>query len=60
MRRTNTYFSLRVFREQEHKRNKGRWSQKAANTAPPETAGFLVKPKRKALSKGAQSDSVEQ
>ena len=45
-------FSFRVFREQENKRNIGRWSQKAANTAPPEPAELLVKPERKALGIG--------
>lgn len=38
-------FSLRVFKEQENKRNQGRWSWKAANTAPAETEGLLLKQK---------------
>lgn len=45
-------FSFRVFREQENKRNTGRWSQKAANTALTEPAELLVKPERKALGIG--------
>lgn len=42
-------FSFRVFREQENKRNTGRWSQKTANTALAEPAELLVKPEKKAL-----------
>lgn len=47
-------FSLRVFKEQENKRNQGRWSWKAANNLPAETAGLLLKWKGAGYRKGVQ------
>lgn len=55
MQNENKYiFSLRVFKEQGNERNRGRWSWKAANAAPAETAGLLLKQKGAGYKEGVQ------